>query len=128
MKRLFILVTISIVLAAMQSLSWAGSNLNSSKSNTYRVVYDTTIVNPAQASAILADLDRAGRTVGAGQVTEIIKRHGVQVDRVKKIVIRPSDKIRKETTILLLTNPADEAQALAVSDEGASGLKEKPKK
>ena len=116
MKRLFILGAISSVLVAMLSLSWAGSNLNSSRSNVYRVVYDTTVVSPAQASGILADLDKAGRTISAGQVTEIIKRHGVQTDRVKKIVIRPADKTRKQTTILLLTNLADEPQAIAVSD------------
>lgn len=116
MKRLFILGAISSVLVAMLSLSWAGSNLNSSRSNIYRLTYDTAVVSPAQASAILADLDKTGRTVGAGRVTEIIKRHGVQTDRVKKIVIRPADKMRKQTTILLLTNPADEPQALALSD------------
>jgi len=68
-------------------------------------------------------LDKAGRTVGAGQVTEIIKRHGVQADRVKKIVIRPADNTRAQITILLLTDPADEDAAIAVSDEGALGSK-----
>jgi hypothetical protein len=117
MIPLVILGAMSTLLAATVSLSSAGT-INTTRSNTFRLTYPTDLLSQAQANAILAELDKAGRTVGAGQVTEIIKRHGVQADRVKKIVVRPADKTRKHTTVLLLTNPADEAQAIAVSDSG----------
>ena len=39
------------------------------------------------------------------------------------IVVRPASGPQKLKSILILENPADEAAALAVSDEGASGPK-----
>ena len=129
MKRLLTLSAVASLLVMMLSLSYAASNLNLSKSNINRLVYPTDLVTEAQANAILAELDKAGRTVGAGQVTEIIKRHGVQTDRVKKIVILPADKPGKQIAVILLTNPAAEAQAreIAVSDSGAVAPKPVPK-
>lgn len=129
MKRLLTLSAVASLLVMMLSLSYAASNLNLSKSNIYRLVYPTDLVNDTQANAILAGLDKSGRTVGAGQVTEIIKRNGVQTDRVKKIVILPADKQSKQITVILLTNPADETQAreIAVSDSGAVAPKPVPK-
>ncbi len=129
MKRQLTLSAVASLLVMMLSLSYATANLNLSKSNINRLVYPTDLVSEAQATAILGELDKAGRTVGAGQVTEIIKRHGVQTDRVKKIVILPADKPGKQTTVILLTNPADETQAreIAVSDSGVVSPKPVPK-
>jgi hypothetical protein len=129
MKRLLTLSAVASLLVMMLSLSYAASNLNLSKSNINRLVYPTGLVSEAQANAILAELDKAGGTVGAGQVTEIIKRHGVQTDRVKKIVILPADKPGKQITVILLTNPAEETQAreIAVSDSGLVSPKPVPK-
>jgi hypothetical protein len=121
------LLTLALAVVALGSISWAASNLNSSRSNIYRLTCPADVVNQAQANAILADLDKVGSTVGTGQVTEIIKKHGVQADLVKKIIIQPADKTRKQTTIILLTNPADAAQALALSDEGVPNDKPKTK-
>ena len=128
MKRLFILGAISSLLVTMVSLSWAATNLNSSKSNIYRVIYDTAVVSPAQANAIVAELDKIGPVEEAKLKQWLpanFKRHGIQADRVKKIIIRLPNKTRQEITIILLTNPADEAQALAVSDEGVPADKQK---
>lgn len=129
MRRLLALSAVAGLLVMMGSLSNATANLNLSKSNINRLVYPAGLVSEAQANAILVELDKAGGTVGAGQVTEIIKRHGVQTDRVKKIVIVPADKPGKHGTVILLTNPADETQAreIAVSDSGAVGPKPVPK-
>lgn len=129
MKRLFSLSVITGMLAMVVSLAPATTNLNSSKSNINRLVYPADLLSQTQASAVLAELDRAGRTVGAGQVTEIIKRHGVPAERVKKIVILPAEKPGNVVTIILLTNPADETQAreIAVSDSGSVGTKPVPK-
>jgi hypothetical protein len=43
------------------------------------------------------------------------KRFGVAGDRVKKLVVLPRSKDLKEIAIILLTNPADEAAATAVT-------------
>lgn len=118
------LLTLSLALVALVSISWAASNLNSSRSNVYRVVYDTTCVNPGQAAAIGAELDKAGRTVREDQVTEILKRQGVRAGCIKKIVIR----LGPLNAVLLLAKPEDEPAALAVSDEGVpSDKSSKPK-
>ena len=129
-RRCILLGAISSVLVALASLSWAATNLNSSRSNIYRVIYDTTVVSPAQASALLSELDKIGPADEAKLKMWLpanFKRLGIQGDRIKKIAIRKVDKAAP-ILILLLTNPADEAAALAVSDEGASGPKSVPKK
>ncbi len=131
MNRLVILLgTSSSVLVALASLAWAATNLNSSKSNVYRVIYDTTVVSPAQASTLLSELDKIGPADEAKLKMWLpanFKRLGIQGDRIKKIAIRKADKA-SPILILLLANPADEPAALAVSDEGASGPKSVPKK
>jgi hypothetical protein len=129
MKRLLTLSAIASLIVMMLSLSHAATNLNLSRSNSYRLVYPTDLVSDTQAKAILAALDKAGRTVGAVQVTEIIKKQGVQTDHIKKILILPADKPGNQITVILLTNPADATQAreIAVSDSGAVGPKPVPK-
>ena len=131
MNRLFILLgAIGSLLVALASLSWAATNLNSSKSNIYRVTYDTTVMSPAQAATLLSELDKIGPADEAQLKMWLpanFKRLGIQGDRIKKISIRKADKA-SPIVILLLTNPADEPAALAVSDEGASGPKSGPKK
>ena len=79
-----------------------------------------------EASALLADLDKLGP---ADEVTlkrwlaANFKKHGIQADYIKKIVVLPASNTRKTITIIILKNPADEAQAIAVSDEGVPGPK-----
>ncbi len=124
MKRLFLVGAIRGLGVAVGSIAWAASNLNSSRSNIYRVVYDTTCVNPGQAAAIGAALDKAGPTVREDQVAEILKRQGVRAGCIKKIVIR----LGPLNAVLLLTNPADEAAAIAVGDPGAPADKSGTKK
>ena len=130
MTRSSIVAAMMIVSVAVASLSMAAVKLNSSKSNAYRVTYDTTVMTPAQASALLAELDKMGPADEAKLKTWLpanFKRLGIQGDRIKQISVRQADKA-SPTLILLLTRPADEAAALAVSDEGASGPKVVPKK
>jgi len=83
-----------------------------------------------QATAILAELDKIGPADEARLKQWLpanFKRHGVQADHVKKIIIKPAIQALKQTTIILLSNPADEARAIAVEDEGAQGQKPKTK-
>ncbi|MBI4381795.1 MAG: hypothetical protein HY574_11480 [candidate division NC10 bacterium] len=126
MRRLFGIGAITGLLVAITSICFAATNLNSSRSNIYRVTYDTEVVSPAQASALLADLDKLGPADEATLkrwLPATLKKHGVRADRVKKIVVLPASNTRKTITIIFLRNPADEAQAIAVSDEGAPGKK-----
>ena len=120
MRRLSVISAITVLLVAMVSISWATINLNSSKSNIYRVTYDTSAVSPAQASALLVELDKLGPADEAKLKMWLpanFRRLGIEGDRIKKISIRKVDKA-SPILILLLANPADEAQALAVSDDG----------
>jgi hypothetical protein len=127
MKKLLTLA-LTLALVALGSISWASINLNSSRSNVYLLIYPADVMSQAQATAIVAEFDKAGKTVGAGQVTEIIKKHGVRAEAVKKILILPPDKTRKVTAIILLTDLADEAPAreIAVSDSGVVVQKPPP--
>jgi len=96
----------------------AATNLNSSRSNIYRVTYPTDLIKEDQVKALLVELDKVGATAEAKLEQWLpanFKRFGVDGERVKKIVVLPPDSSRKEIAILLLTNPADEAAAVAVT-------------
>lgn len=116
MKTRFTLVAIATLLVA--TLVGASIALNSSRSNIYRVTYSTDLVNIAQVHELLAALEKLGPADEAKLkhwLAANFKRYGIAPDRVKKLVILAPDKERKETAIILLTNPADEAQARAVT-------------
>ena len=115
MKRLFLLGAITTLLVAMASMAWAATTINTTRSNTFRVTYDTTAVTPAQAAAVLKALDKIGPGVNEATVRRVLEQQGVNLAPIKKISILPPDKTRYEPLILLLKNPADEAQALAVT-------------
>jgi hypothetical protein len=116
MKSRFLLVTIATLLIA--AIAGASIHLNSSRSNIYRVTYSTDLVKSEQVHQLLAALDKLGPT-GEARLKQWLaanfKRYGIAPDRVKKLVILLPDKERKETAIILLTNPSDEAQAIAVT-------------
>ncbi len=121
MKRL----ACAIAVFALASLSLAATNLNSSKSNAYRLTYSTTLVTPAQAAAILAELDKTpGMDEAAmkGALPPLLKKNGVDPARVKKTIVRP-DKERKRISVIILDRLEDESRAIAVSDEGVPSNK-----
>jgi hypothetical protein len=116
MKARFTSGMIGILLIA--TLAWAATNLNSSKSNIYRLTYPSDLVSRDQAKAILAELDKMGPTDEAKLKRWLpanFKRFGIAGDRVKKLVVLPRGKDLKETGIILLTRPEDEAAAIAVT-------------
>jgi hypothetical protein len=113
--------TAAVLVLGMASLAGAATNLNSSRSNIYRLTYSTTLVTPAQAAAILADLDKTPGMDEAAlkrALPQILKKNGVDPARVKKTLVRPGDKERKSMSVIILDRPEDEAAAIAVSDEG----------
>ena len=100
------------------TLASAATNLNSSRSNIYRLTYPTDLVSSDQAKAILAELDRMGPADEAKLKQWLpanFKRLGIAPDRVKKVVILPRGREMKEIAIILLTNPEDEAAARATT-------------
>jgi hypothetical protein len=122
MRGMYIACATVVFLLLAVIVSQAATNLNSSKSNTYRLIYPTDTVSQAQAAAILADLDAAtqqsqGRVNLEGAVSEALTKQGLGT-QIKKTIIQPAGATQPLTTIIILSNPADEAQALAVSDGG----------
>ena len=120
--RLFGVMT--SLLVTMASISYAATNLNSSRSNNYRLVYPP-VVTPAQATAILAELDKVKPSgdVDEATVRAILQKHigAVKSARSQNLIIkiRPAGGTPKLKSILILENAADEAAAIAVSDPGA---------
>jgi hypothetical protein len=115
MKRLFFVCVVASLLVAAGSMAWAGT-INTSKSNTFLLTYDTTAVSQAQAAAVLKELDKIGRGANEATVRKLLQKTGVNLSLIKKIsFLGPLNKLE---TILILTNPADEAQArhIAVGD------------
>ena len=109
--RLIFAVIASLLVA---TLAGGATNLNSSRSNIYRLTYPSDLVSQDQAKAILADLDKMGPADEAKLKQWLpanFKRFGIAGDRVKKVVILPRVKEQKEIAIILLTNPEDEAAA-----------------
>lgn len=123
MKKSLTLV-LATALLALGSMAWAATNLNSSKSNIYRITHDMT-VTPAQAAAIGAELDKLGPGANEATVRTLLQKHGVNLSLIRLIRIIPAGEIDRLQTILILTNPADEAQArhIAVSDSGVGNPK-----
>ncbi len=124
MKRIpglaLVLVTLGWIVCAA-----AASNLNLSKSNINRLVYPPS-VSQAQAAAILATLDQAGPGMNEATVTKALQKAGIR--DIRKIVILPPSRTGSLSTIILLTNPADEpaAREIAVSDSGVVSTPKPP--
>jgi hypothetical protein len=107
-----------LALLLVAATAWASINLNSSRSNIYRLTYPSDLATPAQVKAILADLDKMG-PVDEAKLKQWLpanfKRFGIAGDRIKKLIIVPRGKEMKEIGIILLTRPEDEAAAIAVT-------------
>jgi len=108
---------VGVLLAAVAVLCAFGLNYNASKSNTGNLVltYSSSRVSAAQASAVLAELEKAGKTPDETTVRRILQKNGVQAEGIRKIVI--SGIVHsgggKGYGILLLEKPEDEAGARA---------------
>jgi hypothetical protein len=119
MKRLF--GTVALVLAGAVGLAAFAINYTASKSNTGNVIVSPDTIT-AQASAALADLEKAKGTPTQIAVSHALKNHGVDSVKMGKVVIYEitSGGGSKGYGILLLANPNDEAAAKAVAGKAAS--------
>ncbi len=106
------------ILLTMALVSSASINLNSSRSNIYRLWNHASILTKAQAKAMLDELDKLG-PMGEAKLklwlAANFKRFGIKPENVKKIVILEPPKAGRETAIILLSDPADEGPALAMA-------------
>ena len=104
------------LLLTLALVSSATSNLNLSKSNVYRLTYHAGILTGAQATAMLAELDRLGPMSEAKLKLWLpanFRRFGIKAENVKKTLILPPGTAGPQTAVILLSDPADEARALA---------------
>jgi hypothetical protein len=159
MKRLFTFGAISAMFLMVLWPSRAATNLNSSRSNIYRMVYPADLMSQPQANTLLAELDKIGPTDEAKLKQWLpanFRRFGVEGAHVKKInifleqqiscasaatsrgnyakgpkvclrygpIITPAQvrQVSKESPILilLLSDSAQEADALAKAQDAAS--------
>lgn len=109
MKRLFLVAAIASLVATMASISWAATNLNSSRSNIYRLVYSADGMTLTQAAGLGVELDKTP-LVDEAAVRKALQKLFIPTN-FKLIRIIPG----KPTTVLLLTNPADEAEAKRIA-------------
>ena len=96
--------------------SFAGLNYNASKSNTGNIIVTPEFVTTAQASAILAEIEKAGKTPDEPAVRAAMTKSGVSSARIAKIMIHNSTtgvSNRKTYSIMLLDDPSSEAAANA---------------
>ena len=114
MKKLLTL-TLAIVVLGWISFAIASKNLNSSRSNIYRVVHPAGV----NVGPILPKFDAAGSKITEATVRKILD--DARFNGIKKIVIVPPN------TIILLTNPADEREARQMAGEPAPSAGRPPK-
>ncbi len=122
MRGFFLTTAVISLLLLPVFISLAASNLNLSKSNVNILVYDSDVVSSSQAATILSELESITQQGQArvnlkSVVNQLLKKHGLMT-QIKKVVILPADATHSHTRIFLLADPADEAQAIAISDPG----------
>lgn len=109
-------LALTLALVALVSVSWASINLNSSRSNIYRIIFPDAVMKQVQAKAVLVEIDKIGPANEAtvrDWLARNLKRLGAQTDRIKEIVVVPAAKTRDHLiAIALLTNAAGEHAAL----------------
>jgi len=111
-----------VLALAVAGLGSAAVNLNLSKSNVNRLIWQAGLLTEAQAKAMLAELDTLGPVTEAKAKKWLpanFRRFGVDPGRVKKIVVLPPGKAGPQRTIILLADPAAEAEAVAVAVKGS---------
>ena len=116
MKAPFTFCVVATLLIA--ATAWAATNLNSSRSNIYRLTYPCDLLSRPQVKAIQTELDKLGPADEA-KLTQWLpanfKRLGIAGERVKKLIVLPRAKEMKEIGIILLTKPEDEPAAIATT-------------
>ena len=130
-------LAIALALVALGSVSWSATslnssrimqkkppdpqsiNLNSSRSNIYRLITHKNEMSDSQAKAILAKLDRfKGAQVEEATVRKIVKDSGVQAV-MEVILYLAKTRTRESPTYIMLQHPKDKEEAIALANKGA---------
>lgn len=121
MRRLFLVCAIAGLLVAVGSMAWAATNLNSSRSNIYRVTHDTAVTS-AQVAAIGAELDKMGPGATEASVREVLRKLGINLPNLIVRIVPTGQRrgIEKTPLVILVTDPGAVPAAIAVSDAGCT--------
>ena len=104
------------VLMAAASIACAATNLNTSRSNNYRIFFPAGAVSAAQAAATLKALDRTGPLAGEAQLRRVLLQQGIDLARIRQIEIIPAaDSNERIPAVLLLDDPQTPAAALSAA-------------
>jgi hypothetical protein len=118
MKRLPLITALLVLLASLEGPCLGATNFNTSRSNSYRLTYPADLTTANHAEAMLAELDRV-RPAGDARLKQWLaanfKRFAIDPASVKKVVLLRPGKAGRQTSVILLTDPADEAQAVATT-------------
>jgi len=127
MRSLFSALGVAgLLVMGLVGTTWGTSHLNVSQGSSNRLIYAGDTLTPVQAASILAALDSAG-SMDEAKTTQLVRqllpKQGVKADTFKKIIVRPWNASKNTKTIILLSDPADEKQALAANEPAAPASK-----
>lgn len=125
MKHLLMLGPLGVLLAASVSPASAALRYEARQSNNgnFALAYYAEVVTRAQAAAVLADLEKSAEPVDEPGLREVLRKQGVPIDDIKKIVIDAGPNGGEGATILLLMKSSDEKAARSALNDllGGSG-------
>ena len=111
------ITAVGLLLVAAATLCAFGLNYNASKSNTGNIVVHPDSVSEAQASAILAAIEKNHQPPTEAAVQGYAKAAGVKPGVIKSIIIESN---QGKTSVLLLADPADEKTARGAANTSTS--------
>lgn len=110
-------IALAFLLAAAAALAAFGLNYNASKSNTGNIVVHPTSVTEAQATAILASIEKGRQPPTEAAIQGYVKAAGVKQGVIKSILIEPN---QGKSTVLLLADPGDAQAARGAANTATS--------
>ncbi len=93
------MTVITSLLVTVVPCAWAATNLNSSRSNIYKVTNDPA-ASPAEVAKILKVLGSLGSDLDEAAVKQALRQQGINLAHIKNITLLTDDNTHKETQIL----------------------------
>lgn len=118
MKRIALLALLALLLPTLEGTGLGATDFQTSRGNSYRLTYPADLTTADQAQEMLAELDRIRPSGDAKLKTWLaanFRRYAIEPAKVKKVVLLAPGKAGRQTSVILLTDPADEAQAVATT-------------
>ena len=118
MKRIALLALLGVLLPPLEGTGLGATNFQTSRGDSYRLTYPADLTTADQAEAMLAELDRV-KPSGEARLKKWLaanfRQYAIEPAKVKKVVLLAPGKAGRQTSVILLTDPADEAQAVATT-------------